>query len=488
MKKVGIIGGGFGGIAAAIRMRSHGNDVTIYERLNSLGGRAQIFKRNGYIHDAGPTVITAPYLFYELFELLGEKLEDYLEFKPLDPWYRFNFHDQTSFDYGPNREKMLDQINDISPVDVTGYLNMLKEAEKIFELGYIKLAGHPFNRINTMLRYAPDILKMQGYKSVYSFVSKHLKHTNLRQAFSIQPLLVGGNPFTTSSIYALIHALEQKWGIYFCMGGTGKLVQELEKLMLRHSIKIKYNHDASKFFTKGNKISKVLFDNESEESFDYVISNADPVQVTKELMKDNKTSFHNKFISKYAKHSMGLFVLFFGSVKNYESVAHHTIWMGPRYKELLVDIFDKYHLAKDFSIYLHRPTCTDKSFAPKGHDSYYALVPVPNLKGNYNWNEIKEDFANEILLALNTTIMPGIKNNARDIFSMTPVDFKNNYRTPYGSGFSIAPILAQSAWFRTHNKDDKYNNLYYVGAGTHPGAGVPGVINSAKVVEKLIYQ
>ena len=212
------------------------------------------------------------------------------------------------------------------------------------------------------------------------------------------------------------------------------------------------------------------------------------MQVTQELMKDNKTSFHNKFISKYAKHSMGLFVLFFGSVKNYESVAHHTIWMGPRYKELLVDIFDKYHLAKDFSIYLHRPTCTDKSFAPKGHDSYYALVPVPNLKGNYNWNEIKEDFANEILLALNTTIMPGIKNNARDIFSMTPVDFKNNYRTPYGSGFSIAPILAQSAWFRTHNKDDKYNNLYYVGAGTHPGAGVPGVINSAKVVEKLIYQ
>jgi phytoene desaturase len=184
---------------------------------------------------------------------------------------------------------------------------------------------------------------------------------------------------------------------------------------------------------------------------------------------------------------MGLFVLFFGSTKSYKDVAHHTIWMGPRYKELLEDIFDNHHLAKDFSIYLHRPTCTDTSFAPKGHDSYYALVPVPNLKGNQNWNEIKEDFSNEILAALGKTIMPNIQSNARDIFCMTPLDFKRNYRTPYGSGFSIAPILAQSAWFRTHNQDDKYSNLFYVGAGTHPGAGVPGVINSAKVVEKLIY-
>ena len=487
MKKVAVIGGGFGGIASAIRMKAKGNEVTLFDRLENLGGRAQVFEKNNYIHDAGPTVITAPYLFYELFELLGEKLDDHLEFRPLDPWYRFNFNDQTKFDYGPDREKMLDQINDISPRDVSGYLSMLKEAEKIFELGYVKLAGHPFTKISTMLRYAPDIIKMQGYKSVFSFVSKYLKHPNLRQAFSIQPLLVGGNPFTTSSIYALIHALEQKWGIYFCMGGTGKLVQELEKLMLRHSISIKYKHDAKKLLTKGNKISNILFENGHDESCDYVITNADPIQVTKELMKDNKISFHNKLISKYAKHSMGLFVLFFGSVKQYSNVAHHTIWMGPRYKELLIDIFDKHHLAKDFSIYLHRPTCTDQSFAPKDHDSYYALVPVPNLQGNQNWEEIKEDFSNEILKALDKTIMPNIKLNARDIFCMTPEDFKKNYRTPFGSGFSIAPILTQSAWFRTHNQDDRYKNLFYVGAGTHPGAGVPGVINSAKVVEKIIY-
>ena len=487
MRKIAIIGGGFGGIAAAIRLRARGNQVTIYDRLNKLGGRAQVFHRKNYIHDAGPTVITAPNLFYELFSLLGESLEDSLEFKPLDPWYRFHFNDQTDFNYGPDRENMLDQIREISPVDVSGYLNMLKESEAIFKLGYEKLAGHPFNRIATMIRYAPAIIKMRGYQSVFSFVSRHLQHPNLRQAFSIQPLLVGGNPFKTSSIYSLIHALEQKWGIYFCMGGTGKLVSELEKLMIRNGIKINYNSDVSHFSTIGRVITRVNFKNRKSESYDYVVSNADPVQVSGELLKNEKISFHNYLIKKYAKHSMGLFVLFFGSVKSYKNIAHHTIWMGPRYKELLKDIFDRHHLAEDFSIYLHRPTRTDPSFAPKNHDSYYALVPVPNLKGNQNWDEIKESFSKKILDELDKTIMPGIVKNAREIFSMTPKDFKENYRTPFGSGFSIAPILSQSAWFRTHNQDDRYKNLFYVGAGTHPGAGVPGVINSAKVVEKIMY-
>jgi len=487
MSKAGVIGGGFGGIAAALRLRSKGNDVTLFERLNALGGRAQVFKKNGYIHDAGPTVITAPYLFNELFELFDEKLEDHLDFRPLDPWYRFNFHDQTQFDYGPNREKMLSQIETISPQDVDGYLNMLNEANKIFELGYQKLAGHPFHRLMVMIKYAPAIIKMRGYESVYTFVSRYLKHPNLRQAFSIQPLLVGGNPFQTSSIYALIHSLEQKWGIFFCMGGTGKLVQELKNLMLRHGIKIKYQHDVESLQTKNNAVSEITFTNGRSQKFDLFVSNADPIQVSNELIGRKKISLHNAFVNKFAKHSMGLFVLFFGSKKQYKNVAHHTIWMGPRYKGLLEDIFNHHKLADDFSIYLHRPTCTDPSFAPKGHDSYYALVPVPNLKGKQDWDKIKDQLSNNILDALDKTIMPAIKENAQDIFSMTPKDFKSNYRTPFGSGFSIAPILRQSAWFRTHNQDDKYKNLYYVGAGTHPGAGVPGVINSAKAVEKILY-
>jgi phytoene desaturase len=257
--------------------------------------------------------------------------------------------------------------------------------------------------------------------------------------------------------------------------------------MLRNGIEINYASDVSHFSTSKKLIQRVNFTNNESRAFDYVVSNADPIQVSTELLKNEKISLHNRLINKYAKHSMGLFVLFFGSKKCYENVAHHTIWMGPRYKELLEDIFDNHHLSEDFSIYLHRPTCTDKSFAPKEHDSFYALVPVPNLKGGQNWSEIKEEFSKRILDALDKTIMPSININAREIFCMTPEDFKTNYRTPFGSGFSIAPILTQSAWFRTHNQDDRYKNLFYVGAGTHPGAGVPGVINSAKVVEKILY-
>lgn len=487
MKKVAVIGGGLGGIASAIRFKARGYDVSVYERLNELGGRAQKFSKDGYLHDAGPTVITAPYLFTELFGLFNENIDNYVNFQPLDPWYRFHFNDGTEFDYGPDRNKMLERIHQISPNDVDGYLMMLKRAETIFEIGYEKLASEPFNKFFKMLRYGPDIIRLGGYKSVYSFVSKYLEHPNLRQAFSIQPLLVGGNPFTTSSIYALIHALEQKWGISFVMGGTNHLVTELRKLMERHDIKIYLQHDVDEFITNKNSVKSIKFLNGKEVEADIVVSNADPIQVNSEFLKKSKISWHNQLLKKYAKHSMGLFVLFFGSKKQYNNVAHHTIWMGPRYKELLKDIFDKHHLAEDFSIYLHRPTATDPSFAPEGHDSYYALVPVPNLKGNYNWDEIKKDFSEKILISLDKTIMPGILTNAVSKFCMTPVDFKNDYRTPHGSGFSIAPILTQSAWFRTHNQDDKYKNLYYVGAGTHPGAGIPGVLNSAKVVDNIIH-
>ena len=488
MKTVAVIGGGLGGIASAIHFKARGYDVSIYERLDQLGGRAQKFSKDGYLHDAGPTVITAPYLFKELFSLLGENIDNYVTFQPLDPWYRFYFNDGTEFDYGPDRNKMLERIHQISPKDVDGYLKMLKRAEIIFQLGYEKLASEPFNKIFKMLRYGPDIIRLGGYKSVYSFVSKYLEHPNLRQAFSIQPLLVGGNPFTTSSIYALIHALEQKWGISFVMGGTNHLVGELKELMERHGIKIYFKHDVDEFITNKNSIQSIKFLNGKEIRSDIVVSNADPIQVNTEFLKKSKISWHNGLLKKYAKHSMGLFVLFFGSKKQYNNVAHHTIWMGPRYKELLEDIFDKHHLAEDFSIYLHRPTATDSSFAPEGHDSYYALVPVPNLKGSYNWDEIKKIFSEKILASLDRTIMPGILTNAVSKFCMTPLDFKNDYRTPHGSGFSIAPILTQSAWFRTHNQDDRYKNLYYVGAGTHPGAGIPGVLNSAKVVDNIIHQ
>lgn len=485
--KVTVIGSGFGGISSALRMKARGHEVTLVEKLDKIGGRAQQFKREKYIHDAGPTVITAPNLFYELFELFDENLEDYLNFVPLDPWYSFYFVNGFEFDYVPNKDKMLSQIEKVNFRDVDGYLRMLKKAQEIFEIGYTKLADKPFHKFTTMARYTPEIIKLKGYQSVYKFVSSYLKDENLRQVFSIQPLLVGGNPFQTSSIYALIHALEQKWGIYFAMGGMAKVVDELHKLMIRKGVEIKTNHQVEEFETAGNQIKSIIFKDKGPIKSDIVISNADPVTVSTHFLKNRKISLHNKILAKYGKQSMGLFVIFFGTRAKYKKIAHHTIWMGPRYRELLNDIFNKKILADDFSIYLHRPTATDQSFATNGGDSFYALVPVPNLQGEIDWDDTKDEYAKKIIKALGQTIMPDIENQIEDLFIMTPNDFKENYMTPHGTGFSIAPILSQSAWFRTHNKDDYYNNLFYVGAGTHPGAGVPGVINSAKVVDRIIH-
>jgi phytoene desaturase len=486
LKKVIVIGGGFGGMAAALRMRSKGYNVDLYERLGGLGGRAQRFLRNGFLHDAGPTVITAPYLFEELFALYGERLADHVQLVPLDPWYRFRFNDGSTFDYGPNREEMLAQIHQMEIQDVDGYLTMLEQAEKIFEIGYQKLASHPFNQFSTMLRYTPDIIRLGAYKSVYQFVSQYIKHPNLRQAFSIQPLLVGGNPFHTTAIYALIHALEQKWGIYFAMGGMNQMVKALEELMTRNGIGIHLNSEIEGIEVQQNRVKGLIVSGAGFVAADYVITNADPIATNQRLLANKPISLHNKIISRFAKHSMGLFVLFFGTRKTYPDIAHHTIWMGPRYKELLADVFDRHVLADDFSIYLHRPTATDRSFAPAGCDSFYALVPVPNLQGKVDWKLAKERLKLAVIKALEETMLPGLTEQACDVFMMTPEDFKNDYLTPYGSGFSIAPLLSQSAWFRTHNQDDHYHNLFYVGAGTHPGAGVPGVLNSAKIVEQLI--
>ncbi|MCX7191182.1 MAG: phytoene desaturase family protein [Candidatus Methylopumilus sp.] len=485
-KKIIVIGSGFGGIAAALRMRAKGYEVDLHEKLDQIGGRARQFNRNGFVYDAGPTVITAPYLFRELFEIFNEDIDDFIKFIPLDPWYRFRFHDGTFFNYGPDQDQLLEQIKAVEPKDVNGYLKMLQHAEKIFELGYLKLADQPFHKLSSLIKYTPDIIKLKGYQSVYQFVSSYLSHPNLRQAFSIQPLLVGGNPFNTTSIYALIHALEKKWGVFFAKGGTGEIISQLKMLMERKGVNIFLNSEIKKIITTDKMVVGIETGEGKFTKADYLITNADPIYTNSNLIGHKKISLHNKFVQKTAKHSMGLFVLFFGTKVKYDDIAHHTIWMGPRYKELLSDIFDRYKLSEDFSIYLHRPTATDPDFAPMGCDSFYALVPVPNLKGNISWKDEASSFTQSVIKALEKTMMPKLSENICESFVMTPEDFLQDYNTPFGSGFSIAPLFRQSAWFRTHNKDDLYQNLFYVGAGTHPGAGVPGVLNSAKVIDKLI--
>ena len=484
-KKAIVIGSGFGGIAISLRLQKLGYETTVIEKLNDIGGRARVFKVNGFKHDAGPTVITAPFLFDELFSLFGKKRQDYLNFVPLEPWYRYYFHDGKTFDYCSTVEKTNEQISKFNTKDVKGYARLLNKSKKIFDVGFTQLADKPFISFFKMLGVVPNLIILQSYLTVSQLVNRYLKNPYLRKAFSIHPLLVGGDPHTTTSIYALIHYLERKWGVFFCMGGTGKIVSELKKLMIENGVKIKINTEVKEFVLENNKISKIITNNEEIKNFDLVVCNADPPMVYSKLL--NKYNFNRPFKKeKNLLYSMGLFVLFFGTTKKYNEVAHHTIWMTERFKSLLSDIFKKKKLSDDFSLYIHRPTATDISFAPEGCDSFYVLCPVPNLQGKINWETESESLKDRIIKELSKTIMPNLEDTITDVFWMNPNDFKNDYNSMHGSGFSIAPIFTQSAWFRYHNKDKKIKNLYFSAAGSHPGAGIPGVLSSAKVVENII--
>ena len=482
-----VVGGGFGGMAVALRARAMGHDVTLIDRLELLGGRAQIITKNGYKHDTGPTVITAPFLFEELFNLFNENIKDYIKFVPLEPWYRFYFHDSTTFDYSSSISKTKKEIAKFSPEDSEGYESLLKKSEEIFNIGFSKLSAQPFTSFWTMIKQIPHLIKLKSYLSVSSFVSKYIKNSKIRSAFSIHPLLVGGNPFTTTSIYSLIHYLERKWGVFFCMGGTGKLVEELSNLIKRQGIKVVLNEDIVKVQHKDNIAKHAISNRGKKYDFDNLIYNGDPPTFYAEVLNPKRKNLLNPIIpNKFLSYSMGLYVLFFGTKKKYDGIAHHTIWLTERFKTLLEDIFEKKKLTKDFSLYIHRPTATDESFAPSGCDSFYVLCPVPNLKNNLNWDVEGENLKGNIINELEKTIMPDLKKYITDISYMTPKSFKTNYRSMWGAGFSIAPKFYQSAWFRYHNQDPKIKNIFFSAAGAHPGAGIPGVLSSAKVVETLL--
>ncbi len=481
-----VIGAGFGGIAAALRLRAKGYRVTVIDRCSAIGGRAQVFERDGYRHDAGPTVITAPFLFEELFALFGERFSDHVQLVPMKPWYRFRFADGDTFDYGGTLEETLAEIARIEPRDCDGYLALLAHSRRIFDVGFTELSTASFDRFGTMLSQIPRLLKLQSYKTVWGLVSTYLSHPKLRQAFSIQPLLVGGNPFDTTSIYGLIHFLERAYGVHFAMGGTGAITAALGDLMQRQSIDVMLDTTIDALLMNGRTATGVRLADGRNVEADLVVSNADPTHLYRHLVPPKKQARMTRAKLASAHYSMGLFVLYFGTTRTYPDVAHHTIWMGERYQSLLKDIFDRKLLAEDFSLYLHRPTATDPSFAPAGCDSFYVLCPVPNLQGEVDWARQAPLLRERIVAALGSTILPDLASTITADFWMTPEDFRNDYCSTHGAGFSIAPIFRQSAWFRFHNRAEGIDNLYLVGAGTHPGAGLPGVLCSAKVIDGMI--
>lgn len=484
-----VIGSGFGGIACAIRLQSSGFQVTVLEKRDKPGGRAYVYKDNGFTFDAGPTVITAPPCLEELFELSGRNLKDYIELIPVSPLYRLFWEDGVVFDYTNDLEKTLNQIDKLRPEDAEGYKKFLSYTEEVFEEGYTKLAHVPFLDWWSMIRVAPQLMRLEAYRSVYSIVSKYIKDPHLRQAFSFHSLLVGGNPFNTSSIYTLIHYLERNWGVYFPKGGTGALVQALLKLFQDLGGTIRCNTEIHEIVTEGGLAKGVITKGGERIQSDLVVSNADVHHTYHSLLKRESAVERTRKQLDRSRYSMSLFVIYFGTNKQFPLFDHHNIVFGPRYKEHLADIFKRGHLAEDFSLYVHRPTLTDPSLAPEGCDAFYALSPVPHLENEtVDWTTEGPRYAKTILDYLDKRYLPGLCDSIVTQRIFTPLDFQSELNSHWGSAFSLEPVLHQSAYFRTHNRDNKIPNLYFVGAGTHPGAGIPGVVGSAKATAGLIVE
>jgi len=484
--RAAVIGSGFGGLAAAIRLAAAGVQTTIFEARDLAGGRAYVYRDRGYTFDAGPTVITAPHCIEELFELAGRTMRDYVELLPVAPFYRLQWADGTSFDYDGNVDHMIDQIRALRAEDVDGYRKFSAYARRVFDAGYRDLAHTPFPRFSDMIRVAPKLARLRADRAVYDTVAKYVKERHVREALSFHSLLVGGNPFETSSIYTLIHHLEREWGVWFPRGGTGALVAALVRLFGELGGELRLSSPV-----RGVRVVDcshlVTTDAGADEAFDLVVSNADIHHTYARLYAGNRAAERTTHKLTKMDWSMSLYVLYFGTDRSYaDRIAHHTVVFGPRYRELLDDIFHGDKLADDFSLYLHAPHVTDSSMAPPGHGAFYVLAPVPHLgHAPLDWQAIGGAYGDKILAALEP-LLPDVRRHVVVRRDFTPVDFEQQLAAYQGSAFSVAPTLMQSAYFRPHNKDARIPGLYLVGAGTHPGAGVPGVINGAKATFKHI--
>ena len=487
-RSVAVIGSGFGGLATAIRLATRGYQVELFEALDQLGGRACVYRQAGFTFDAGPTVITAPFMIDDLFAGAGRRTADYVEIVPVDPFYRIEFHDGRHFEYNGDEAETERKVAAFSPTDVVGYKALIIAAKAIFQKGFVELSDVPFLKFTDMIGIAPDLIRLQSYQTVFEFVQGYVKDPMLQRVFSFHPLLVGGNPFQTTSIYALIHHLERQWGVHYCMGGTGALVAALGRLFEELGGRIHLNTPIRSIPTVSGRAVGVEKATGELVYTDAVVSNADVANTYRKMLPPQARRRWTDAKLEKMRYSMGLFVIYFGVRGHYADVKHHTILLGKRYRELLDDIFNKKILGDDFSIYLHRPTATDPSMAPPGHDCFYALIPVPNQLSGIDWTIEARPFRDRVIQFLERHYLPDLQSRIVTERLFTPLDFETTLNTYRGSGFSFEPILTQSAWFRPHNASEDVDGLFFCGAGTHPGAGVPGVLSSAKIVEKLICQ
>jgi phytoene desaturase len=481
-----VIGSGFGGLAAAIRLGARGYRVTVLERGDRPGGRAAVLRQDGFTFDMGPTIVTAPFLFEELWRLCGRHLQDDVTLRALDPFYRIRFDDGETFQYSGDPAAMRAEVARFCAADIAGYERFMRLSDTTCRIGFEQLGHVPFGSLSDMARVVPDLLRLRLHRSVHATVARYIRDPRLRAAFSFHPLLIGGNPFTTNAVYSLIPALERRWGVHFAMGGTGRLVRGLASLIEGQGGTLRYHADVTEITVDRGRATGVRLASGEYVAADIVVSNADAAWTYRHLLGGQaRRRWTDRRLAR-ARHSMSLFVWYFGTRRRYEDVAHHTILLGPRYRGLLDDIFRHKVLADDPSLYLHRPTATDPSLAPDGHDAFYVLSPVPNLSAAIDWQTAAEPFRQRIAQRLSATLLPGLEQQIVTSHVMTPLHFRDELCSVDGAAFAMEPRFMQSAWFRPHNRSEEVAGLYLVGAGTHPGAGVPGVLSSARVLDTVV--
>jgi phytoene desaturase len=481
-----VIGSGFGGLAAAIRLQARGYRVTVLERMASLGGRAMVFRQDGFTFDAGPTIITAPFLLEDLWALAGARFADDITLESISPFYRIRFDDGTEFDCSADPAAMREQVLRLAPDDLGGYEKFVALSGEIYKIGFEQLGHKAFSSWTDMARILPHLVKLHGYRSVYSLVSKHVRDERLRIALSFHPLLVGGNPFDTSAIYCLILHLERAHGVHFPRGGTGALIEGMARLIARNGGTVRCNADVDRILVTDGRAHGVQLSTGEVIPADIVVSNGCAAWTYQHLLRDApRRHWTDKRLAR-TQYSMGLFVWYFGTNRQWKEVPHHSMVLGPRYQGLLRDIFKDKTLSRDFSLYLHRPTASDDTLAPPGCDAFYVLSPVPNLAGNVDWEAEAEPYRQAIEARLEATMLPGLKGSVISSKIITPHHFRDNLLSYHGAGFGMEPRLTQSAWFRPHNASEDVENLFLVGASTHPGAGVPGVLSSARVLDEVV--
>ncbi|MBA4762527.1 phytoene desaturase [Sphingomonas sp.] len=489
MKRAVVIGAGFGGLALAIRLQSAGVDTVVVEARDKPGGRGYYWEKDGFVFDAGPTVITAPDALEELWALSGHRMADDVTLTPVSPFYRLNWPDGTNFDYTNDDSILTAEIAKLDPADIAGYRRFLDYSAGVYREGYEKLGHVAFLDFTSMVKAAPALMKYQAWRSVYSMVSSFVKNEKLREALSFHTLLVGGNPMTTSAIYALIHKLERDGGVWFAMGGTNRLVAGMVRHFERLGGTLVLGDGVEEIETLGERATAVRTKSGKRFEADAVASNADIVHSYRDLLKGSRSAQRTAEKLERKRFSPSLFVVHFGVKGTWPGIPHHMILFGPRYKGLLDDIYKHGVVSEDFSLYLHHPTITDPSMAPEGHSTFYALAPVPHMgKAPVDWDTVRPLLEKRILDEVGRRLIPDIHDRIVTKFSYAPPDFTQDLAAHLGSAFSLEPVLTQSAYFRAHNRDDSIPNLYFVGAGTHPGAGIPGVVGSAKATAALMLE